>query len=127
MTWDDSPWTAGGLRITRTALAQVERDAAEGYLAEQEACGYLVGPSSDPLLCDRAVSLENIAKELHEADPRTFCLEPRSFFAFRERSFDVAVEDGLDRGTPVKVLYHSHLDAGAYLSGTDEAVLSRGA
>ena len=127
MTWDDAPWTAGGLRITRAALAQVESDAAAGYLAEQEACGYLVGPSSDPLLCDRAVTLENIAKQLHEADPRTYNLAPRSFFAFRERSLDVAVEDGLERGVPVKVLYHSHLDVGAYLSETDEAVLSRGA
>ena len=27
----------------------------------------------------------------------------------------------------MKVLYHSHLDAGAYLSGIDQAVLSRGA
>lgn len=127
MSWDDSPWTAGGLRITRAALAAVEREAAAGYLAEREACGYLAGPASDPLLCDRAVPLENIAKVLHEADPRAYCLSPRHFFAFTERSLECALEDGLDRGVPVKVLYHTHLDIGADLSGTDEAVLSRGA
>jgi hypothetical protein len=31
-----------------------------------------------------------------------------------------------DAGAPVKVLYHSHLDASAALSGTDAAVLSGG-
>jgi [CysO sulfur-carrier protein]-S-L-cysteine hydrolase len=29
-------------------------------------------------------------------------------------------------GRPVKVLYHSHLDAGAYFSPTDAAVMSMG-
>lgn len=126
MDWANSPWIRGSLRVTRAALAEVERDAIRGYGADEEACGYLAGPSDDPLLCDRAVPIENLARVLHERDPIAFTASARSFFAFKERTLEAAIYEGLTRGSPVKVLYHSHLDVGAYLSGTDEAVLSRG-
>lgn len=127
MDWiESSPWIAGGLRITRAAIAAVERDAIAGYRAEQEACGYLAGPAAEPLLCDRTVPIENLARSLHERDPVAFFNEPRTFFAFHARTLERAMQDGLDQGSPVKVLYHSHLDVGAYLSGTDAAVLSGG-
>ncbi len=127
MSWSDSPWVRGELRIRRDALSIVERDAIAGYEAEQEACGYLAGPLADPLLCDRAEPIENLAKILHERDPATFFHPARKFFAFHERTLEAAIRDGEERASPVKVLYHSHLDVGAYMSGTDEAVLSRGA
>lgn len=127
MDWlESSPWIAGGLRITRAALADLERDAFAGYLADQEACGYLAGPASEPLVCDRAVPIENIAKQLHEQNPIAFFQKPRTFFAFHARILERALQDGLDQGFPVKVLYHTHLDAEAKLSGTDAAVLSGG-
>jgi proteasome lid subunit RPN8/RPN11 len=126
VTWPEAPWTLGGLTISRAALAEVERDAIAGYEADQEACGYLAGPASDPLLCDRAEAIENLAKILHERDPAAFFHPARKFFAFHERTLEAALRDGTERGSPVKVLYHSHLDVGAYMSGTDEAVLSRG-
>ncbi|MBL9023175.1 MAG: Mov34/MPN/PAD-1 family protein [Myxococcales bacterium] len=126
MDWNNAPWLEGGLRITRSALDDVERDAVAGYLADQEACGYLAGPASDGLLCDRAVPIENLAKALHERDPKTFFRSPRTFFAFKERTLEAAIKEGLSAGAPVKILYHSHIDVGAYLSGTDQAVLSGG-
>jgi proteasome lid subunit RPN8/RPN11 len=126
MTWPDAPWTQGGLRISRAAIAVVELDAVAGYEAEQEACGYLAGPADDPLLCDRAEPIENLAKYLHARDPVAFFHPPRKFFAFHERTLEAAIREGAERASPVKILYHSHLDVGAYLSGTDEAVLSRG-
>ena len=126
MDWDNSPWINGGLRVTREALTAVEKEAIAGYLSEQEACGYLAGPASDPLLCDRAVAIENMAKLLHERDPKTYFRTPRTFFAFKERVLEQAIYAGQSSGAPVKVLYHSHIDVGAYLSGTDQAVLSSG-
>ncbi len=126
MVWNESPWILGGLCFTREAIAGVERDAIAGYQAEQEACGYLAGPASEPLLCDRAVPIENMAKVLHERDPQTYFRSPRTFFAFKERTLEMAMQQGRDAGAPVKVLYHSHIDVGAFLSGTDQAVLSGG-
>lgn len=121
-----SPWIAGQLRITRAALDAIERDARRGYAADEEACGYLTGPVGDDLLVDEAVAMQNMAAKLHRLDPVTYFRPARTFFAFNEKRFDDAVRAGADRGRPVKVLYHSHLDAGAYFSATDRAVMSMG-
>ena len=127
MTWDDAPWTFGGLNITRQAIDVVEREAIAGYLADHEVCGLLAGPRADPLLCDRAIPIENLAKVYHARDPVGYPESARTSFLFHERTLEAALRDGNSRGSPVKVLYHSHLDVGAYLSGMDEAMLSRGA
>lgn len=124
--WNNSPWIHGQLRFTRAALEAVEKDAIAGLLAEQEACGVLAGPAGDGALCDRTIPIENMAKALHELDPKTYFRTPRTFFAFKERTLEAHIHEGMYSGAPVKVLYHSHIDVGAYLSGTDEAVLSRG-
>ena len=40
--------------------------------------------------------------------------------------FAKAVKAGQDNGRPVRVLYHSHLDVGAYFSETDAAAATMG-
>ena len=121
-----TPWSQGDLRIRRSVLAAVEADALRGYAADEEACGYLLGPASDPLLCDAHVRMENVANKLHAMDPETYFRTARMYFAFNEARFDRAVREGEKNDRPVKVIYHSHLDAGAYFSPTDAAVMSCG-
>jgi proteasome lid subunit RPN8/RPN11 len=120
------PWTRGGIVVDRRALDVAERDALDRYGRDEEACGFLRGPATDPLLCDEAVALENLANKLHALDPETYFRTARTFFAFNEKKFDDAVRASESAGRPVKVLYHSHLDAGAYFSPTDAAVMSFG-
>lgn len=121
----DHPWTKGGLRIDRAVLAAVEADALRGYAADEEACGYLRGPAGDAR-CDEHVRMVNTANKLHAIDPETYFRTARMFFSFNEKKFADAVDVSAREGRPVKVLYHSHLDAGAYFSPTDAAVLSMG-
>ncbi len=120
------PWVEAGIRITRQALDAIEEDALRGYAADEEACGYVVGPAADGLLCDEATRMENVANKLHRLDPQTHFRTARQYFAFNERKFEKAIEAGRAAERPVKVLYHSHLDAGAYFSRTDRAVMSMG-
>jgi [CysO sulfur-carrier protein]-S-L-cysteine hydrolase len=122
----ETPWTGGGLRIARAVIDAVEADALRGYAADEEACGYLTGPAADGLLCDGHVRMENVANKLHAMDPETYFRTARMYFAFNEAKFDRAVREGAKAGRPVKVIYHSHLDAGAYFSPTDAAVMSLG-
>jgi proteasome lid subunit RPN8/RPN11 len=122
----EHPWTRGGLRLRREVLAEVERDALRGYRDDEEACGYLRGPALEPLLCDEAVSMVNLANKLHSVDPERYFRNARTFFAFNEKKFDDALRASAAEERPVKVLYHSHLDAGAYFSATDRAVMSMG-
>jgi proteasome lid subunit RPN8/RPN11 len=119
-------WTAGGLRIARSALRAVEDDALAGYAKDEEACGYLRGPAGDPLLCDEPVRMENLANKLHAMDPERYFRTGRMYFEFNGVKFERAVAASLAEGRPVKVLYHSHLDAGAYFSPTDAAAMSQG-
>ena len=121
-----SEWTRGGVRIARAVLDAVEADARERYEKDEEACGYLRGPADEPLLCDEHVALVNTANRLHALDPETYFRTARTFFSFNEKKFDDAVAASAREGRPVKVLYHSHLDAGAYFSPTDKAVMSFG-
>lgn len=122
----DAPWAKGGVRISAAALAAIEADAVRGYAADEEACGYLTGPAGDALLCDGHTRMENLANRLHAMDPERYFRTGRMYFEFNGMKFRRAVEEGAASGRPVKVLYHSHLDAGAYFSPTDAAVMSQG-
>ena len=121
----DHLWTRGGVRLTRSVLAAVEADALRGYAADEEACGYLRGPAGDGV-CDEHVRMVNTANKLHAIDPVQYFRTARSFFSFNEKKFADAVDASARQDRPVKVLYHSHLDAGAYFSPTDAAVMSMG-
>ena len=122
----DNPWTAGRLTFSAAALATVQADALRGYAERSEACGYLSGPSDQPLLCDEAVAMENRANKLHKLDPERYFRTAESYFEFDVLRFSKALEAGAAAGRPVKVLYHSHLDVGAYFSPTDKAAMSMG-
>lgn len=122
-----APWIRGGLSFTRAALAAVDEDALRAYGRDEEACGYMQGPADDPLRCEQAVPLENIANKLHRSDPERYFRTGRTYFEFNTLKFDKAVSAAAKDGRPVKVLYHSHLDAGAYFSPTDKAAMSMGA
>lgn len=126
MDVNETPWIRGKLVLARRALEAVEADALAGYAEDAEACGYLRGPAGEPLVCDEHVRMVNVANKLHALDPEQYFRTARTFFAFNEKKFDDAVRASAAEGRPVKVLYHSHLDAGAYFSPTDAAVMSFG-
>jgi len=122
----NEPWTKGRLRIARAVIDAVAADAVRCYEKDEEACGYLRGPAGDGPLVDEHVAMQNVANKLHQVDPETYFRTARTFFAFNEKKFDDAFQASAAIGTPIKVLYHSHLDAGAYFSPTDQAVMSMG-
>ncbi len=121
-----APWTRGNLRITRSTMDDIERAGREAYGRDEEACGYLEGPLSDPLLCDRAVVLENLANKYHEVDPEGHPRTGREYFKINGRKFEKAILGAGDNGRAVKVFFHSHLDCGAYFSEEDAASMTMG-
>ena len=119
-------WTRGGVRITRAALEVVERAGRAAYGRDEEACGYLEGPTADALLADRAVELENLANKYHRADPEGHPRTGREYFKINSLKFERAIAQGRQNGRPVKVFFHSHLDCGAYFSAEDAASMTMG-
>lgn len=123
---DKSPWIRGGLRITRDVIARVDEEARAGFARDEESCGLILGPASDPLLCDAIVPMKNRANDLHRLDPETYPRTGRTYFDLDPLKFERAVREGEANGRPVKVLYHSHLDVGAYFSETDAQAATMG-
>jgi [CysO sulfur-carrier protein]-S-L-cysteine hydrolase len=122
----DPAWIRGHVRIPAAVLSEVERAGVAAYARDEEACGYLEGPASDPLLVDRAVELENLANKYHQADPEGHPRTGREYFKINALKFDRAIGDGKRSGRPLKVFFHSHLDCGAYFSAEDAASMTMG-
>jgi proteasome lid subunit RPN8/RPN11 len=100
--------------LTGSELAAIRQQAEAGYPAE--CCGVvLVGPGGggrDVYPC------RNVQAELHARDPERF---PRT----ARTAYYIAPQDLLElgrreaKGWELHVIYHSHVDAGAYFSETD--------
>ncbi len=120
------PWVRGGLVVRREVLERVFQEARDAYGRDEESCGFLVGPASEPLLLDDAVPMENRANKLHAMDPETYPRTGRMYFDINPVRFEREVKEREAAGRPVKVLYHSHLDVGAYFSPTDASAATMG-
>ena len=119
MDVEKHPWVRGGITIAREIAERVDAEACAAFARDEESCGLLLGPSAEPLLVDAIVPMENRANKLHELDPETYPRTGRMYFDLDPLKFERAVREGEGSGRPVKVLYHSHLDVGAYFSETD--------
>ena len=123
---DKPVWVKGDLVVTPAVLAEVSRVAREAYAADSEACGLLAGPAESPAVLDEAIPLENLANKLHAIDPESYPRTARMSFEVDARKFARTIESRASTPRPVKVLWHSHLDVGAYFSATDVAAMSMG-
>jgi [CysO sulfur-carrier protein]-S-L-cysteine hydrolase len=120
------PWAEGNLVIAGGVLEQVNEEARRAFARDEESCGFLVGPSSEALRVDGIVPMVNRANALHRLDPDQYPRTGRTYFDIDSMKFEGAIRRGDAQGRPVKVLYHSHLDVGAYFSATDAEVAKMG-
>jgi proteasome lid subunit RPN8/RPN11 len=104
-------------------LADVEAHALETY--PSECCGFIVGPAADVPSLDASVRELNEADKYHALDPVTFPRTSRTYFKINELRAMRTFERGEAEGRPVKVIYHSHCDAGAYFSEEDAGTFAR--
>jgi len=114
-------WIQGGLFIERHVINHLEQVAQASYVRREEACGYLLGPDTDPKRIDEVVAMENLANRYHEVDPIAFPRRADEYFLLDARRFQLAFDAGEHNGRPLKVVWHSHLDVGAYFSESDAA------
>jgi proteasome lid subunit RPN8/RPN11 len=121
-----SSWATGGLSIDEGVLARVDEEARAAYGRDEESCGFLLGPVGDPLAVDGILPMENRANKLHALDPASYPRTGRMYFDIDALAFAKKVRSQAELGHPVKVLYHSHLDVGAYFSATDAAAATMG-
>ncbi|MEM7607879.1 MAG: Mov34/MPN/PAD-1 family protein [Myxococcota bacterium] len=119
----DAPWVRHDLQLSSELLAAVESHALATY--PSECCGFLRGPAADVGRVDERIPLENQADRYHTMDPETFPRTSRTYFKINEMKAARLVDESSAAGTPIKVLYHSHCDAGAYFSAEDASTFSQ--
>ena len=117
---------ADPFRITRAVIDRVSEHARTSYGNDEEACGYLTGPRDMEQFCDDGVPLANLANRYHALDPETYPRTGRTYFLIDPLKFAKAMTASDASGRPVRILYHSHLDVGAYFSETDAAAATMG-
>jgi proteasome lid subunit RPN8/RPN11 len=105
---------AAGL-LARAELDAIQRHAESTYPAE--CCGVLLlrpGPAPER----RLMPCRNLQDELHARDPRRFPRTARTaYYIAPDDLLEIGRREG--EGFEVHVIYHSHVDAGAYFSETD--------
>lgn len=119
---DITPWIAGPIDIREDVIDAIRRHAEECY--PSECCGLAMGPADDPLLVDASVRVVNEADKYHRLDPIQFPRTSREYFKMNELLAARAFERGAAEGRPVKLVYHSHCDAGDHFSDEDAATFS---
>ena len=120
------PWVRGDLTILRSVLEHVFDEARRAYANDEESCGFLVGPANETATLDGIVPMVNRANKLHALDPEAYPRTGRMYFDIDPMKFEREIKQREQAGAPVKVLYHSHLDVGAYFSETDAAAATMG-
>jgi proteasome lid subunit RPN8/RPN11 len=116
------PWIKGDLSISEELLQGLHAHALECY--PSECCGFVSGPASDANVLTKAAREVNEADKFHKLDPETFPRTSRTYFKINELRAARAFDEGQKRGEPIKVIYHSHCDAGAYFSKEDAATFA---
>ena len=119
----DLAWIRGDLRIKADVLREIEQHALTTF--PKECCGFLVGPSDDIPLLDEAIAEVNEADKYHAIDPETFPRTAETYFKINELRASRTFDRGAKSGRPVKVIYHSHCNAGPYFSAEDAATFAR--
>jgi proteasome lid subunit RPN8/RPN11 len=101
--------------LTPEALAEMYAHARRDY--PNECCGIVFGPRDDRA-ASRALPCVNIQNELHAEDPSKHARDART--AYNLGAGDLfRLQKSLRGAEPAKVVYHSHVDVGAYFSETD--------
>jgi proteasome lid subunit RPN8/RPN11 len=118
----ERPWIHGELTIELRVLDEIHAHALACF--PSESCGFVMGPASEPALLDQSTRQENEADKYHERDPLTFPRTSRTYFKINEMRAARAFDAGDQSGRPIKVIYHSHCDAGAYFSKEDAATFA---
>lgn len=96
-------------------LLQAERDYPN------ETCGILVG-SKDREEVTAIYPCRNVQDEYHAQDPMSFPRTARTAYFIEPKTLLLIQRENRQRDQEMRVIYHSHIDAGAYFSEEDQRI-----
>lgn len=85
--------------------------------APEECCGLVTGTATERF--QQVHRITNVMTKMHLADATTFRRDARHAYYMAETEYLRAQKEAESRGHAVTAVYHSHVEAGAYLSEED--------
>jgi proteasome lid subunit RPN8/RPN11 len=98
--------------VTPEELESIRAQAVEEY--PFESCGVILSRAAER----RLLRCRNAQNELHARDPQRYPRDARTAYYIDPKDL-LRIGDLERQGFGVAVIYHSHIDAGAYFSETD--------
>lgn len=85
----------------------------------QECCGLLLGPAGEEKVT-RVYPCRNLQDEYHAKDPEVFPRTSRNGYWMDPAELLKIQKEMRSAKEEIKIIYHSHIDAGAYFSEEDQ-------
>lgn len=117
------PWVRMDLQVCSESWHMAVKQALDSY--PKEACGFFLGPREPAAQLDEYVAEQNEADKYHRLDPTTFPRTGETYFKLNELRAQRRFKEAEEQGRAIKVIFHSHCDAGAYFSEEDAATFAR--
>ena len=103
-------------QISKDVLQRVYAHARRSH--PEECVGLLIGPRDTCPVIDHARICENAQNLLHQRDPLTYPRDARTAYNLGPRDL-MFLYESFGSARPVKIVYHSHANVGAYFSEED--------
>ncbi len=91
-----------------------------GETYPDEACGVLSGPRGDPARLTGFHPIANTLGQLHAEDPERYPRTPREGYVLDAAAYMKLEKELAAEGQQIRVIYHTHVDVGAYFSEEDK-------
>lgn len=107
-------------------LREIRAQAEKDY--PLETCGILIGPKIDQTKVTGIYPCGNVQDKYHAMDPISFPRTAQTAYFIDSRGLLRVQKEAREKECEIRVIYHSHVDAGAYFSEEDQRIaLSEGA
>lgn len=105
------------IKINKNILEQIYENAVSGY--PEEICGLCAGPEGEETV-NSIYPCENIQNSLHKENPAKYSRTAVDAYNIDpERWMEVMCETQAN-DMAIRLIYHSHIDCGAYFSEEDQ-------
>lgn len=106
-------------------MKKIRSQAEKDY--PNETCGILVGPKNEKDKISGIHPCQNVQDEYHTLDPASFPRTAKTAYFIDPKQLIRIQKENREKDHEIRVIYHSHIEAGDYFSEEDQRIaLSEG-
>lgn len=106
--------------IPQNFIDQIRDQAEKAY--PRECCGMLLGPAGKGGEISRIRSCQNVQDACHQKDPQNFPRTAQTAYFIDPRELLEIEKECRKNRESIRMIYHSHVNAGAYFSEEDKRI-----